>query len=670
MSSDHEFDAYDLSEFTEEDLACFDVQTATKFKRSPTHDSGEQTTATASTTDGSRPATAHSGGPAVIIAIEQSDDPNVDVVEASSSHSQSNSNTLGPSALKPFQRRTSSFTCRSPYQSHREWRGTFSVTDLVGPTWCEVQFDYGLRQMRDKRLEQRPKSFTTGSGKVITVKDNVAAQNDRIITRGKSVHSQLEREVHPVIMKIITQTEEERWGLRLHNLTVGLEERELPVFGILQNEVVIGVIDEIVKCIDKKIMGTIDAKHTTASPFTSPVKKKQRRTISPSQPQLSTISIKPSSSTKPGPSEYIDDEGTSLGDLTPMEIRTEASKVLSPQSFTLHVLDTKTRRTNSLPLDGDTYASKLQLMLYFQLLYSLISPEIMDFPALWTRLRLNPSQPFSRKFIQDIGWSSSVSQPTTSVNLDCFVERWWKTVQTAKQDAGLRGIDRELQIVYRPQLKDTHSMRKEMDKGKDRMNAIAVQEEFDVARAVEESLQELFEAEGNTSKVSTTMHRPVIAGKGSNDERYLELYASKGKEELPKQLEEDPELAWALHESLVSAGRKPVSDAATYLQDSNGISTPTTRSLSPVVQADVPAITILGTKEFNMDESMLDSHLTDVLKWWHGQRPARGVEIAHSHRCFTCEYRDGCEWRELKANEAAEILKESKRTWNSDAREI
>jgi exonuclease V len=50
---------------------------------------------------------------------------------------------------------------------------------------CEVQFDYGLRQKRFKKLEERPASFTSAEGKKIFVEKKVAAQNDRSLQRGK-----------------------------------------------------------------------------------------------------------------------------------------------------------------------------------------------------------------------------------------------------------------------------------------------------------------------------------------------------------------------------------------------------------------------------------------------------------------------------------------------------
>lgn len=35
-----------------------------------------------------------------------------------------------------------------------------------------------------------------------------------------------------------------------------------------------------------------------------------------------------------------------------------------------------------------------------------------------------------------------------------------------------------------------------------------------------------------------------------------------------------------------------------------------------------------------MDDDELDAHLTDVLQWWFGARPARGVDIGQTNRCL------------------------------------
>jgi hypothetical protein len=93
----------------------------------------------------------------------------------------------------------------SPFQRYRSWNRVLSVSDLVSPAWyvtmnilkttvpttkldmsrCELQFDYGLRQKRSRKLEDRPASFTSAEGKIISVEKQVAAKNDRTVQRGR-----------------------------------------------------------------------------------------------------------------------------------------------------------------------------------------------------------------------------------------------------------------------------------------------------------------------------------------------------------------------------------------------------------------------------------------------------------------------------------------------------
>lgn len=77
-----------------------------------------------------------------------------------------------------------------------------------------------------------------------------------------------------------------------------------------------------------------------------------------------------------------------------------------------------------------------------------------------------------------------------------------------------------------------------------------------------------------------------------------------------------------------------------------------------------------------MDDDQLDTSLQDILQWWLGGRPAKGVPVAHSYRCLwvvflflcphnliessTCEFQNPCEWREEKAKET-DVALEQKR---------
>lgn len=43
---------------------------------------------------------------------------------------------------------------------------------------------------------------------------------------------------------------------------------------------------------------------------------------------------------------------------------------------------------------------------------------------------------------------------------------------------------------------------------------------------------------------------------------------------------------------------------------------------------------IIGTKEFKMNDDELDTCIADVLQWWFGARPARGVDVGQTNRCL------------------------------------
>ena len=64
---------------------------------------------------------------------------------------------------------------------------------------------------------------------------------------------------------------------------------------------------------------------------------------------------------------------------------------------------------------------------------------------------------------------------------------------------------------------------------------------------------------------------------------------------------------------------------------------------------DVQAPEVIGTTVFKMDGSSLDDYLDNVLGYWHGEREPIGVSLANVGRCFSCEYRDDCEWRDKMA---------------------
>ncbi|KAF6766747.1 exonuclease V a 5' deoxyribonuclease-domain-containing protein [Ephemerocybe angulata] len=314
--------------------------------------------------------------------------------------------------------------------------GVLSVSDLVAPTWCEVQYDYGLRQRRSRPVNQRPKSFKTSTGKEITVEVKVAAKNDcPDEARAGAVHKELEREIRGEEIRIETRSDEERWGLRLLNMiacfNILIEEgltREMPVFGMTNGAIIIGIIDEILKVeLPAESPGKRRMSHTT--PRKSP--KRAKRTPPPNQREIEDFF--PPSPKKPA---KVNQRANSS---SPTRSVNGISTTPTSPRYTLRVSDTKTRVTDTMPPEADTRGPQLQVMLYRRLLSALTSTtEPFDFPALWDQLGVDPQAEFSTLFLVQAGLLEH-NEGFKTTNLDGLVCNWERVVREAEK-RGVRGV--------------------------------------------------------------------------------------------------------------------------------------------------------------------------------------------------------------------------------------
>ena len=116
---------------------------------------------------------------------------------------------------------------RSPLERFRRPpKKTLSVTDLISPAWCELQYLYTLSKHGKKKRTPAMK-------------------------QGTAVHKALEDEVHTTV-QVSTTKREDSWGLRIWNIIQGLRTlrdtgrtREFEVWGTVGGELVNGVIDEL-----------------------------------------------------------------------------------------------------------------------------------------------------------------------------------------------------------------------------------------------------------------------------------------------------------------------------------------------------------------------------------------------------------------------------------------
>ncbi|KAH0838104.1 exonuclease V a 5' deoxyribonuclease-domain-containing protein [Lanmaoa asiatica] len=584
-----EFDAYDFSEFTPEDLAAIDADLAR----------------------------AHPG-PTIQIAIEQ-----------------------------------------SPFHKFLSWKKHLAVTDLVSPIWCEVQHEYSLYGKRYKPLQLRPSAFTSKNGKQIRVHQQVARANDRRLKRGKSVHKALEDELRPEKIIVRVVSEEERFGLRLVQLIDGFNQlvtdgitRELPVFAITHTQVVLGVIDEVLR--SPLTQGSQDHVISPRSPPTSssgsPPKKKQRlRQIASFVPDLPTRA--------PATNTDCAAESTS---------NTSHATRIPGDPYELRIVDYKTRRSSNTPLDEDSLSPRLQLMMYYRMLSSLLEPEAFDFDLLWSRLNLNSTKPFSSQFLEDIVWEQRrVDSADRNVHLNRLVSEWISTVQ--RKRPGLAGVSQQLQIVYRRSVFAGKQREKEMHKATeavdvdDPLQALVLQEELDLARAIEESLSKMGheEADQVARHVAQNVKQAGPSSVGRSSAVWKDLISPLDSGQT------DPALAWAIQQSLLNCAHEACVQMPankSYEADTKHGDHPSDEIKPTVNETTVDISPIIGVKEFRMNDDELDTHLSDVLQWWFGARPSRGVDVSQTNRCFTCEYQDSCEWREQKAREAVALTAERRAT--------
>jgi exonuclease V len=239
-----------------------------------------------------------------------------------------------------------------------------SVTDLVSPAWCELQYLYTLTKFGRK---PRTQAMRTGS----------------------RIHQQLEDQVHTTV-PIQVQSKEDRFGLRMWNAISGLRclretglTRELEVWGIIEGQVVNGVIDELsYACPDSALEERLEKGRA----------ERDGRILPPGQLTLAQTFAKASQT----------DGNPWIGKLEP--------------NRSIFLADVKTRSVNSLPTGASLRPTWMQLMLYRKLLQSL-SHNAVDAEAVFGRYDVRPLEPFTTTFLQEIGDIGPSNETTRFPNL-------------------------------------------------------------------------------------------------------------------------------------------------------------------------------------------------------------------------------------------------------------
>lgn len=208
--------------------------------------------------------------------------------------------------------------------------------------------------------------------------------------QGSGVHKKLEEQVH-VQVPVETVTAEDRFGLRIWNAIQGLRTlretgltRELEVWGMLEDEVVIGVIDEITTTPPeaKVLDGAVDEAQSK--------KDSKRYAVASDQRTLADfLTAAPSGGVLENRKSVLESNDAFLGTLHE-----------TPRTY--YIVDVKTRQSNTLPAGGSQFRpTQMQLMIYHRLLSSLSKNEVPK-AKVFARYNLQPDTTFSDKFIAEI----------------------------------------------------------------------------------------------------------------------------------------------------------------------------------------------------------------------------------------------------------------------------
>ena len=220
--------------------------------------------------------------------------------------------------------------------------------------------------------------------------------------QGSSVHKELEEQVH-VEVPVEVVSREDRFGLRIWNTIQGLRTlretgltRELEIFGLVEGEVVIGIVDEIgTTCPDEGMEEKVleEAKGGSKGKGKGKELPADQRTLT----------------------EFLTG---SQGGYT-LENHPAFVGALREKPLTYYVVDIKTRQSRTLPPSGSqSRPTHMQLMLYHRILTALASDQ-MPGDTIFERYKLNPYATFSDKFIAQIAnldTSARAATPTTNDN--------------------------------------------------------------------------------------------------------------------------------------------------------------------------------------------------------------------------------------------------------------
>ena len=145
-----------------------------------------------------------------------------------------------------------------------------------------------------------------------------------------------------------------------------------------------------------------------------------------------------------------------------------------------------------------------------------------------------------------------------------------------------------------------------------------------------------------------------IAQIGSLNETFEDVPSSSESDALPST--QDSMTVLLSHNSLRSLWTLMISEFAHTMP--LGV-----RSIGDVLKAEYRNAAdgeVMGAKTFLYDDKLMQEYLDDEMRWWKGERGAKGVCVEEAYKCGYCEFADECGWRKNKIEEATENMRRSR----------
>lgn len=209
---------------------------------------------------------------------------------------------------------------------------------------------------------------------------------------GSTLHKTLEDEVHTTVSVEIT-TKEDAWALRIWNIIQGLRSlreygitRELEVWGLVDGELVNGVIDEL-----SYVCPDSDFEATAADFYASA----ETSTAAPPEYLMSLEDY------------FSSGGGQKLSDMDWGQQERPAEESVD-QVFDLpriYITDVKTRGSKPVPTvkSSSFRPTSHQLQLYYHMLNGLVTSDDVSIDLLGSRYNLDLERPFTDAFLSEVG---------------------------------------------------------------------------------------------------------------------------------------------------------------------------------------------------------------------------------------------------------------------------